>query len=381
MLPKIRYRLCYNYANRLNKDGRSNVALEVRQGQKKAYFKSNVLLYPDQWERGMVVNHDNASKLTAYLIHWMHEIEEIELDALLKGKHLSLFQLKMAIKTGVRSNASIAEFAQSIIKDSTRSHATKKSYETLIREIEKANGKITLDDITYDWIEKWRVGMRDSGLSENTIKGRLKQLHCLTQEAIKRNLITDDPFKYVTIGNMTARVGYLEQYEVEKLEALTLTGKEEKIRDLFLLACYTGLRWSDLSTLEEAEIINGVLHKKMLKTSLNVHIPINTLFWGKGRAIIDKYEDITTLSHCVKCNSTANRILKDLATKAGINKKVYFHLGRKTCSNMLNALGMDIQDISAILGHTKVEVTKKHYLFNNSEHLQNSVDKIFKKDD
>lgn len=335
------------------------------------------MIKPEQWAKGMVVNHDNAEKLTAYLIRWMHEVEEIELDALLKSKRMSLIQLKVAVKNGIRTNATIKEFAESVINDSSRCKTTKQSYETLTREIEKDSGRMTLDDITYDWIEKWRVRMRKSGLSENTIKGRMKQLRCLVNEAVKRNLITDDPFKFVTIGNMTARVGYLERKEVARLERLKLTGQEAKVRDLFLLSCYTGLRWGDLSTLEEATISNGILRKTMHKTNHDVFIPIDTLFWGKGREIIDRYQPITRLSH-VCCNTTANRVLKDLAAHAGIKKRVYFHLGRKTCSAMLNSFGLSLQDISTILGHTKMDVTAKHYVFNNDSRINTIICKIFK---
>lgn len=376
MLQKIRYRLVHNYAGKLNRQGLAPVALECRQGANKVYFSSKVLIGPGQWAKGAVVNHDNAEKLTVYLVRWKNEIEEIELDALLRGKHLTLYQLKEAVKTGLRSNATIREFSEAVISRSDRKKETKRSYQYLCNEIEKEYGRLTLDDITHDWIEKFRTKMRNQQLSDNTIKGRLKALRCLINEALKRNLITDDPFKYITIGNMSARVGYLEADEVRRLERLNLKGKEAKVRDLFLLSCYTGLRWSDLSTLEEADISNGMLHKTMKKTSFDVHIPVDTLFWGKGQDIINRYPDIKALSH-VCCNTQANRILKDLAVKAVITKRIYMHLGRKTCSNMLNALGMSIQDISSILGHTKVEVTQKHYLFNNSEHLKTSVSAIF----
>lgn len=356
----------------------SPVAIECRQGKKKMYISSQVIIRTDQWAKGMVVNHDNAEKLTIYLIRWMHSIEEIELDALLKGKHLTLYQLKTAVKTGLKANATIREFADTVISGSSRKKTTQRSYQYLCNEIEKGYGGLTLDDITHDWIEKFRQRMRAQGLSENTVKGRLKALRCLVNEAIKRNLISDDPFKFITIGNMSARVGYLEPEEIRKLEKIPLKGKEATVRDLFLLGCYTGLRWGDLSSLEEATIKNGILRKQMHKTNFWVSIPIDALFWGKGKAIMDKYANIKKLSH-VCCNTTANRIIKDIAKRAGIEKNVYFHLSRKTCSNMLNKLGMGIQDISAVLGHTKSEVTSKHYIFDNGEHLGQSVRNIFKK--
>ena len=377
MLQKIRYRLCWNYAGKLNKNGLAPIALECRQGTKKMYLTSNILISKDQWGKGMVVNHDNAEKLTTYLTHWRNEIEEIELDALLKGKHLTLFQLKTAVKTGVRSNATIREFSNSVIKGSSRKKNTQRSYDYLCNEIEKDFGRLTLDDITHDWIERYRAKLRDMKLSENTIKGRLKALRCLVNEALKRNLITDDPFKFITIGNMTARVGYLEAEEVKMLEDVELSGKEAVIRDLFIFGCYTGLRWSDLSSLEEAEIKNGTLRKIMKKTSHEVVIPIDKLFWGKAQRILDRYPNIKKLSH-VCCGTTANRTIKEIAERVGITKNVYFHLARKTCSNMLNALGFLEQDITTVLGHTKSEVTRKHYLFNQSEHLRQTVDTIFK---
>lgn len=107
MLPKIRYRLVWNYANKLNAQGMAMVAVECRQERRKMYIKSNVMLRPNQWSKGMVVNHDNADKLTAYLTRWRNQIEEIELNALLKGRHLSLSQLKTAIKTGIHTSANL----------------------------------------------------------------------------------------------------------------------------------------------------------------------------------------------------------------------------------------------------------------------------------
>ena len=83
-MDKIRYRLCYNYSNRLNKNGMAPVSLECRQGERKMYLSSKVMIYPNQWDKGMVVNHENAEKLTAYLIHWKNGIEEAELDNLLR---------------------------------------------------------------------------------------------------------------------------------------------------------------------------------------------------------------------------------------------------------------------------------------------------------
>ena len=381
MLPKIRYRLVYNYANRLNQDGLGLVAVECRQGKRKIYMSTRVLIRPEQWCRcgGMVIDHPNADKLTAYLVKFRNSIEEIELNALIKGRHISLSQLKLSVKNGLHESASLKDFTMAVIENSDRKETTKRGYVYLMNELEDEYGKLTLDDITYDWILKWRLMMQSQhNLSENTIKGRMKQLRCVMSEAIKRNLITEDPFKFVTIGNMTAKEVWLNMKEIKKIEKVELKGKEAIVRDLFLLGCYSGLRWGDLSTLEQAEIKNGVLKKMMCKTNHEVVIPIKTLFWGKGMEIIEKYSsNIKRLSHAT-CNATANRMIKEIAKKAGVNKDVSFHWARKSCSSNLQLLGMSLAEVSTILGHCDTAVTSKHYSFSKDESAAKVSQRIFR---
>lgn len=377
-LSKIRYRLCYSYSGRLNKDGMAPIALECRQDDRKMYISSKVLVYPNQWKRGMVVNHDNASKLTAYLIRWRNGIEELELDMLLKGRQVTLYQLRDAIRTGVKTSATLKEFTESvIIPDSSRCAGTKRAYHYLVSSLENEYGKIKVQDLTYDFITRYRETMRRKGLSENTIKGRLKSLRCILEEARLRNIIDSNPFDSITIGNMTPRVEYLERKDVEKLERLKLTGREEKVRDLFTFSCYTGLRFSDLSTLEEAELKDGILRKKMKKTRQYVSIPIATLFWGKALRIWQKYPDITELSHAAS-NTTFNKMIKDIGRKAGVKKRLHCHVGRKAFSNMLNIMGMDRADIKTLMGHTQEKTTSMFYIFNDNERTKKSVKKLFK---
>lgn len=378
MTQKIRYRLCYNYAGHLNSDGRSPVAIEARQGAKKIYFSTRVLLYPDQWRKGSVVNHPNSGKLTVYLFREMHKVEEIELDCLLHGKAMTLHQLKQAVRSGTRASATIGEFVEAVIEPSSRSPQTKAAYRTMARETHRYDPHATMEAIDHDWIERYRSHMRQAGLSENTVKGRLKQLHCLTQEAIKRDLLTDDPFKWITIGNMTPKKEFLTMAEIRRIERLRLDGRKAAVRDLFLLSAYTGLRWSDLTTLEDAVIEKGVLRKRMYKTKLDVTIPIGSLFWGKGQEIIDRYRPITRLSHCVSCNATANKIVKEIARMAGIRKSMHFHLARKSCSSILYQMGLSMQEVSTILGHSKVETTSKYYVFGKEKSLIDASRKLFK---
>lgn len=381
MLPKIRYRLCWNYASRLNRMGMAPVALECRQGKRKVYLTSNVMLYPHQWEGGMVVNCDNAEKLTAYLVRWRNSVEEIELDQLLRGRRMTLFQLKTALRSGVRPNATVREFVDSVIAGSDRKATTQQGYRYMCNEIEKEYGKITLDDVTYDWVEKWRISMKRRGVSDNTVKGRMKLLRCVVNEALKRNLITEDPFRFVTIGNMTPRKGdYLDVDDVRKLENASLDGKEAHVRDAFLFCVYTGLRYGDFRNLKGGNIVKDRLVIEQLKTGGHLELPIRRLFGGKALDILSKYESVEEFVN-IGVNTTANRTLKEIARKIRLKKEPHWHSSRKTCATLLNQAGLKMQEIQYILGHSRIEVTEKHYATTAFCQVEKSLKKAFKNKD
>ena len=376
----FRYKVIFNHSGHLNRHGEGLVSIEVSDNGKRIYFSTGIHITPSQWDGRSheIVNHPLSDEYREYILNMRYDIERIELGLRNRRMETTLSRVRQDYKYNVKPTASIREFTFSVMENSTRSQRTKDAYTTMITAIEDFSKDTKICDINHDWIERWKAYMRANNLSENTVKGRLKQLHCITQEAIKRDMITQDPFKWITIGNMTPKKEFLTTQEIKRIERMSLKGKEAKIRDMFLLSVYTGLRWSDLTTLEEATIENGILRKRMCKTKLDVFIPIATLFWGKGIEIINRYQPITKLSHCVKCNSTANRIIKDIAARAGIKKRVHFHLARKTCSTLLYQMGLSMQDISVILGHSKMETTSKFYVFGKESSVEKNLRKVFK---
>jgi len=378
---KIRYRLCHNYGGRLNRNGMAPVAVECRQGKRKIYISSGVMLYPSQWSGNEVVDHDNAVKLTAYLTRWMHGIEEIELDSLLKGKQMSLCQLKEAVKTGTRASATIGKFVEAVIAPSAnRKKSTKDSYRYIAVSLDEFRKGITLNDLDHHTIEAYRSWMKDKGLSYNTIIGRLKALRCLVNEAIKRNLIdtNDDPFKNITIGEMKPHKEFLSLSDIGRLEKVALEGREAHIRDAFLFMCFTGIRYSDFCNMRSENMKKSKLTVDQLKTGHIVVLPLDKLFGGKPLEIIRKYESIEDFAD-IGINSTVNKTLKEIGKKAKVKKPLHCHLARKVCGTLLNQYGMKPQEIQYILGHQRLSTTFKHYSFTVQEQVEKSLGKAFRK--
>lgn len=134
-------------------------------------------------------------------------------------------------------------------------------------------------------------------------------------------------------------------------------------RDLFLFSCYTGLRFSDVVTLEPTNIqtIDGKkwLVKNQQKTDEKIKIPIYLLFDGKPLKIIQNYFLLGSKTLFKRITNTSiNTSLKRIFALAGIDKHVTFHAARHTTATYLLSKKVSIFVVQKILGHAKIDTTQ-----------------------
>lgn len=378
-MEKIQYHLTYNRSGKLNKDGKGLIQIECRQYSKRMFISTKMYIEPHEWCAGVIINSPFACQYNAILREKLIDIEKIEIEIWKQGQEPTLAKLKQACKSNVHPTATLADLERAFIEPTKRRTATKEAYRTTIKDVDKFDKSVTISDITYDWIERYRKYLVDKGLMRNSIIGRLRNLHFLTNEALRREIITKDPFKNIVIGEMTHRQESLTEREVLRLETIELTGKTEHVRDLFLFSCYSGLRFSDLTTLRSSDIkrINGKtwLIKETLKTGGYAKIPLYSLFRGKGLELIEKYGTIEQLAN-VGSNSDTNRSLKQLGLICKIKTPLHWHLARHSFISILAKKGVSLPILMHIVNHTKSDTTR-NYMDIKSNDVGKVIDKIF----
>ncbi len=378
-MEKIQYHLTYNRSGKLNKDGKGLIQIECRQYSKRMFISTKMYIEPHEWYAGVIINSPFACQYNAMLREKLIEIEKIEIEIWKQGQEPTLAKIKQACKSNVHPTATLSDLERAFIEPTKRRAATKEAYRTTIKDIDRFDKSVTISDITYEWIERYRKYMTDKGLMRNSIIGRLRNLHFLTNEALRRDIITKDPFKNIVIGEMTHRQESLTEREVTRLEKMELTGKTEHVRDLFLFSCYTGLRFSDLTTLRSSDIqrINGKtwLIKETLKTGGYAKIPLYSLFRGKGLKLIEKYGTIEQLAN-VGSNSDTNRALKQLGVICKIKTPLHWHLARHSFISILAKKGVSLPILMNIVNHTKSDTTR-NYMDLKANDVGKVIDKIF----
>ena len=364
-MDKIKYRLVYNRKKQLNKQGTALVQVEASLNQRKVYFKTNVYLRPEHWDKriAQVCNHPQANDLNAMLFEFVLHLQGVELALWKRGVPVTLSLLKDAMKKNRPVNVTFPVFAKEYVTHSDRRESTKENLYTTITVLQEFRPGLDFKDITYTFLKDFEVYLREKGNGVNTVAKHLRQFRTLVNEAINQGYIHADayPFRKFKIKQEKGRHEFLTPDELKKLENLEINDRKLRhVLDAFLFCCYVGLRFSDFCQLKQSNFIkvNGKkwLHFKSIKTGIELRLPLHLLFEGKALAILDKYNIAEFAS--LGSNSEVNKALSVIAGMARIKKHITYHTARHTCATLLIHQGVPITTVQKLLGHTSVKTTE-----------------------
>lgn len=374
-MDKIKYRLVYNRKKQLNKQGTALVQVEASLNQRKVYFKTNIYLRPEHWDKrtSQVIVHPQANDLNAMLFEFVLHLQGVELALWKRGVPATLSLLKDAMKKNRPVNVTFPVFAKEYVTHSDRRESTKENLYTTITVLQEFRPGLDFKDITYSFLKDFEVYLREKGNGINTVAKHLRQLRTLVNEAINQGYIHADayPFRKFKIKQEKGRHEFLTPDELRKLENLEMSDKKLRhVLDAFLFCCYVGLRFSDFCQLKQSNFIkvNGKrwLHFKSVKTGIELRLPLHLLFEGKALAILDRYNIAEFAS--LGSNSEVNKALSVIVGMARIKKHVTYHTARHTCATLLIHQGVPITTVQKLLGHTSVKTTEIY-----SEILSNTI--------
>lgn len=364
-MEKIRYRLVYNRKKHLNKQGTALVQVEASLNQRKIYFKTNIYIKPEHWDKrtSQVIGHPQANDLNSMLFEFVLHLQGIELALWKRGVPATLSLLKDAMKKNRPINITFPIFAKEYVQHSDRRESTKENLFTTITVLQEFRPGLDFKDITYTFLKDFEVYLREKGNGINTVAKHLRQLRTLVNEAINQGYIHADayPFRKFKIKQEKGSHEFLTPDELKKLENLEVHDlKLRHVLDAFLFCCYVGLRFSDFCQLTPSNFIrvNGKkwLHFKSIKTGIELRLPLHLLFEGRALSILDKY-DITEFAN-LGSNSEVNKSLSVIIGMTRIKKHITYHTARHTCATLLIHQGVPITTVQRLLGHTSVKTTE-----------------------
>lgn len=226
-----------------------------------------------------------------------------------------------------------------------------------INKIRQYRPSLECSDIDIPFLQGYVEFMRQRKNSNGTIYRSLAVLRKFVNILLKKGLVSNSPFADFRMHRARNRRDYLEISELKSLydsffkNTASLTVAEKESMRAFLFSCFTGLRYADLKNLSTEDIKNGKIHKWTQKTGQMVYIPIPK----QALPLLGSSEDGHVL-HVVN-NSSFNKNLKSAARKLGFNRSLHTHLARHTFATVCISLGIPIEAVSKMLGHSVIQTT------------------------
>lgn len=294
------------------------------------------------------------------------------------------------------------ELNQNIIKSRTLA-----TYSTLSKHLQKFGKKrdrLTFETLTYERLKELHQYFIRKGMNNTTISKQFSILKGLMKQAIRQyrgsiNICQDFRDYNITRKDNDYEVIVLDQSEFDSILDFdlsdsskrvsfirTINGKEilfnvsykslDKVRDLFVFACTTGLRYSDISDLRAEHLRDNIIYKKAIKTGQQLEIPLNAI----SAYILNKYSGQAQLLPVIS-NQKCNDYLKVLGRIAGIDSiiektreygtktisksyKKYelmsMHMGRRVFATLTLEKGVPSQDVMSLTGHKKYASFKRY---------------------
>lgn len=235
-------------------------------------------------------------------------------------------------------------------------------------------------DLTFDMMdgalmELYEAWMRKCGLTRNSTSFYMRILRTNYKLAVEKGLTPDrHPFRNVYCGIDKTVKRSLPFSEIKRINGLDLSRKPgmDFARDMFMFSfCTRGMSFIDMAYLKKADLNNGCLTYRRKKTGQLMMIE-----WTKQmQDIIDKYkssgtsyllpiitrEDGSERRQYQNQMRKINRLLKDIANRAGLPLSLSMYYARHSWATIARGRDVPLAVISEGLGHDS-ETTTQIYL-------------------
>ena len=344
------------------------VELQITFHRKAKFMSTGVRVLPKEWKNGQVINRTDALELNNALSIMMGNARRV-VNELLEAGQLELAEIPKRLQAlqepkRVSKDVSFIEYSKerARVRAYGKTRDSQERYSRFLRFFEAWNGIRTFDDIT-----EANIIEMDKVLAAKNLKDYSKWnnyhrfLNSFIMDAVDDGLIRRNPYKHVRINkdkesrSLWKHLTIDEFRHIEQMELPTECLRQ--VRDVFVFQVYTCMAYVDLAAFDATKIkdikgkktYSGVRGKSGKEFSFMLMQP--------AIDILNKYDGVLP----IVTNQKYNDYLKALAAHAGIDKPLTSHWARHTGATLLLNMGVGMEVVAKVLGHSSTQITREVY--------------------
>ena len=368
-------RFVFDRKHTASKTTKGTVQIEILFERKRKWLSTGVRLYSDQWsEKTKVKNTVQSLDLNERLDTQMRNINEF-INGLVKNKEpFSFDKLEHFLKYSQTKESFIDFIKRRVSERTDLRQGTLNTHASLITSLEEFGRIVYFTDITTANIMHYDNFLHGKYNKQTTIHGYHKRLKRYINEAIKYDLLKDSPYNKLKFERGKSEgIKYLTLEQIKRIQSLkTASESIERVRDLFIFQCFTGLSYADLFNFD----FSGVVKKGNKFFIRDVRVKTEEEYFlmllKPAMEILQKYD----FKLPVISNYQYNLRLKVVQELARIKQNLHSHMARHSFAVMALNMGVSIENLAKMMGHTDIKTTQIY-----AKVLNKSVQEEFEKMD
>ena len=342
----------------------------------------------------------SASEINASLLGYYTEVQEIfkkfeveeimptpeQIKEAFNALHKPIEEVKQRKSTPNAFYKAFDEFVRDCGRQNDWTDSTYEKFAAVKNHLMNFRTELTFDFFDEKGLNDYVTYLRDvKEMRNSTIGKQLSFLKWFLRWAFKKGLHQNNAYDSYKpkLKSTQKKIIFLTWEELNKLREFEIPAAKQaldRVRDVFLFQCFTGLRYSDVFNLRRSDIKGDHIEVTTVKTSDSLIIELNK----HSKAILDKYKDVAFEDNKVLpviTNQKMNDYLKELAELTGIDEPIrqtYYkgneridevtpkyallgtHAGRRTFICNALALGIPPQVVMKWTGHSDYKAMKPY---------------------
>ena len=384
------------------------IRMRVNFASKRIEFTTGYRIDAEKWDtdkqrvRNGCTNKlkQSASEINASLLGYYTEVQEIfkkfeveeimttpeQIKKAFNALHKPIEEVKQRKSTPNAFYKVFDEFVRDCGRQNDWTDSTYEKFAAVKNHLMNFRDGLTFDFFDEKGLNDYVTYLRDvKEMRNSTIGKQLSFLKWFLRWAFKKGLHQNNAYDSYKpkLKSTQKKIIFLTWEELNKLREFEIPAAKQaldRVRDVFLFQCFTGLRYSDVFNLRRSDIKGDHIEVTTVKTSDSLIIELN----NHSKAILDKYKDVTFEDDKVLpviTNQKMNDYLKELAELAGIDEPVrqtYYrgneridevtpkyallgtHAGRRIFICNALALGIPPQVVMKWTGHSDYKAMKPY---------------------
>jgi integrase/recombinase XerD len=361
-------------------DGYHLVLIRITQSRKAVWVGTGVYVRPEHWNPKGSLDKCDWVKKDPMRETYNTAIETLIREAqtlALENRAATAAQLKTLLQGEEEEKPDFIRFYASELERIKReaNDRTHRKYAYIFKRLKEYAPVLPFEKLTVEWVKRYEQHVLITN-NRNTASKHLAFVKTIIRRAVTEGLLpyADNPFLHYKLKSEKPHKAKLTKEELERIQDLDLPEnlRIHHARTAFLLQFFlAGMRIGDLLQMRWEMIEGDRLEYKSQKTNTHLSVKlvpaalklIEPYRKAKGFVLPFVPEGLKPDAQQKRVESMTaiiNRMLGEIAKKAGIEKKVTTHVARHSFASLAWANSRDIKAVSQALGHTSTRMTETY---------------------